>query len=153
MNDLPKEWVERIFMRLHGRFGNEFLNKFKTGQIENGEDIGINNAKLTWASELAGISAERIKIALSTKFEKAPSCDMFILACRSTPESHKDFLYLPKLSISQEKIEQNIKKMNEVAVQIKPAKDMKLWAKNILANPKGLPDISIRFAKEALNAD
>ena len=30
---LAAAWVERIFMRLHGRFGNPFLDKFRAGQI------------------------------------------------------------------------------------------------------------------------
>lgn len=147
---LPKEWVERIFMRLHGRFGNEFLNKFKTGDVVNGSDVGIENAKLTWADELSGVSAERIKNALDTKFEKAPSCDMFLLACKSTPDAHKDFIALPKSTISAEKVEENLNKIKDITEQIKPKTDYKKWAKDILANPKAYPDISVRFAKERL---
>ena len=44
-NNLPAEWIERIFMRLHGRFGNTFLEKFRIGKLnDSGEDIGIANA-------------------------------------------------------------------------------------------------------------
>ena len=47
--NLPAEWAERIFMRLHGRFGNNFFDKFKIGQVNDaGEDVGIANAKATW---------------------------------------------------------------------------------------------------------
>jgi hypothetical protein len=59
------EWVERLFQRLHGRFGNTFIDKFKLGQLDaNGQDIGILNAKTTWALELSGISVERLKAGL-----------------------------------------------------------------------------------------
>lgn len=149
---LPMEWIERIFMRLHGRFGNDFLNKYRTGEVVSGVDIGIENAKRTWSEDMAGISAERIKNALDTKFAKAPSCDDFILACKTTPDAHKEFQALPKPTMSAEKIEENLKKLNEMTEQMKPKTDYKKWAKDALANPTGLPDITLRFAREALEA-
>ena len=38
-----------------------------------------------------------------------------------------------------------------VDAMTKPKKDYKDWAHKILANPKAYPDISVRFAHEALN--
>ena len=111
---LPREWIERIFMRLHGRFGNEFLNKFRTGQIENGVDIGIENAKQTWAEELAGCSPDRIKNGLATTFAKAPSSDEFKLACRSTPDYHKEFLALPSAGKTKTNAEIALQKLSEI---------------------------------------
>ena len=53
---LPVEWVNRLFMRLHGRFGNGFFDKFRIGQTDrDGNDIGVENAKQVWAEELAGL--------------------------------------------------------------------------------------------------
>ena len=80
---LPNEWVDRIFMRLHGRFGNNFTDKFKLGQIVDGMDIGIANSKQVWAEELAGISGDRIKVALEHNYDYAPSCDQFKAQCKS----------------------------------------------------------------------
>lgn len=37
-----------------------------------------------------------------------------------------------------------------VAENVKQKTDMKGWARNILDNPKGRPDIAIRYSKEAL---
>ena len=37
--------------------------------------------------------------------------------------------------------------------QTNKPKDMKAWAKRIMANPKNYPAISLKFAKEALNAN
>ena len=46
MKKLPIEWIDRIFIRLHGRFGNNFLDKFKTGQHdENGNDLGMYSSQ------------------------------------------------------------------------------------------------------------
>lgn len=34
---------------------------------------------------------------------------------------------------------------------VSPERDHKAWARKILANPKGRPEIAIRFAREAIN--
>ena len=103
MNRLPIEWVDRIFMRLHGRFGNSFTDKFKLGQIVDGVDIGIANAKQVWAEELAGISPNRIKNALLHNYDYAPSCDQFKAQCKSTIEAHRDFVGLPRKFTAEER--------------------------------------------------
>jgi len=103
MNRLPTEWVDRIFMRLHGRFGNSFTDKFKLGQIVDGVDIGIANAKVVWAEELAGISPNRIKNALLHNYEYAPSCDQFKAQCKSTLPAHQDFVGLPRKFTAEER--------------------------------------------------
>ena len=112
-NRLPDEWIDRIFMRLHGRFGNNFTDKFKLGQIIDGMDIGIANAKQVWAEELAGISGDRIKVALEHNYEYAPSCDQFKAQCKSSAESHKDFVAIGK-KFTQEQKEENHRKLQEV---------------------------------------
>ena len=103
INRLPNEWVDRIFMRLHGRFGNSFTDKFKLGQIVDGVDIGIANAKQVWAEELAGISPNRIKNALLHNYDYAPSCDQFKAQCKSTIEAHRDFVGLPRKFTAEER--------------------------------------------------
>lgn len=107
---LPIDWIERIFMRLHGRFGNNFTDKFKIGQLDvNGRDIGIENAKQVWSEELAGISADRIKTALLHQYEYAPSCDQFKAQCKSTAQAHQDFLAIEKKITPEIKAENHAK--------------------------------------------
>lgn len=80
---LPKAWVERIFQKLHGRFGNPFTDKFRAGQLDvNGEDVGIVNAKNVWAEELAGFAPDEIKLALAARYTFPPSLDEFQKAAR-----------------------------------------------------------------------
>lgn len=80
---LPASWVERIFQRLHGRFGNQFFDKFRVGQLNaRGDDVGIENAKRVWAEELADMTPAEIKRGLSAAFKFAPACDEFRAACR-----------------------------------------------------------------------
>ena len=112
MNRLPAEWIDRIFMRLHGRFGNSFTDKFKLGQIVDGVDIGIANAKQVWAEELAGISPNRIKTALLHSYDYAPSCDQFKAQCKSTLQAHQDFVGLPRKFTNEER-EANRKRLQE----------------------------------------
>lgn len=38
-----------------------------------------------------------------------------------------------------------------VAKNIKPQRDYRAWAKKIMTNPKKFPDVSLKYAKEALN--
>jgi len=144
-------------MRLHGRFGNAFFDKFRIGQLnDNGADIGIENAKVTWASELAGVSPERIKNALLSPYEYAPSCDMFKANCRTTPNEHKDFLALSKPVISDEQRAANLRKLEAITAQLKPKTDYRKWAKDIMRDVgQGMkyPDIAVRFAKEALSVE
>lgn len=79
---LPDAWTERIFMRLHGRFGNAFYDKFRIGQVVNGEDVGVLNAKSVWGEELAELTPDEIKRGLQAKYSFPPSCDEFKAACR-----------------------------------------------------------------------
>lgn len=152
-NKLPPEWIDRIFMRLHGRFGNAFLDKYRIGQTGlNGEDVGVLNAKQVWAEDCGHLSAERIGKGLEAKYEYAPSCDDFISQCKSTAEMHKDHELLKLGHIRDaEKDKAGLKKIDKfVEENTKSKTDYKAWAKRIVANPKNFPDQSLIFAKEAL---
>jgi len=107
---LPPKWVDQIFTRLHGRFGNVFFDKFRIGCFSEdgedtgvanakiargkgfgeltGEDIGIANAKIIWGEELGELTGEDIARGLSAQFKFAPSCDEFRMACQ--PLVHAD---------------------------------------------------------------
>ena len=112
---LPLEWVERIFQRLHGRFGNSFTDKFKLGQYDaHGNDIGLLNAKHVWSEELAGITPDRIKTALLHQYDYAPSCDQFKAHCKSTPLAHQDFSKLPPPLKDMELAHQNLQKIKDL---------------------------------------
>ena len=145
--NLPAEWVERIFMRLHGRFGNNFFDKFKIGQVNDaGEDVGIANAKATWSLELAGISAERIKAGLDAKYQYAPSCDEFLKHC--VTNNIQDFKALPA-PVSYADNKQNVDKLNKfIADKLKPKTNYRSWIQRILDNPQNFPESSVQAARE-----
>jgi hypothetical protein len=153
MNKLPNlkaEWVERIFMVLHGRFGNTFFNKYKIGQINaDGEDAGLVNARATWSSELAGISAERLKAGLESSYEHAPSCDDFKARCKAHVK-HEDYkaLSAPVDREANKRYADNVVKF--VANNLVEKTDFLSWAKRIIANPENFPPESLVKAKEAM---
>ena len=148
--NLKMEWVERIFLLLHGRFGNSFTNKFKLGQLNaNGEDAGIANAKATWAHELAGISAERLKAALAANYEHAPSCDAFKAKCvlHAVPK-FLTALPAPNNRDVNKDYADNVVKFVEAHTEQKS--DKRAWIKRILDKPSNYPDIAHKYAKEAM---
>ncbi|MCX7206517.1 MAG: hypothetical protein NT086_11135 [Proteobacteria bacterium] len=79
---LPIAWVERVFLRLRGRFGRSFVEKFQSGVVnEFDEDAGVVEAMLVWADELAGLDGVAITRGLAASYAYPPSCDQFKAAC------------------------------------------------------------------------
>ena len=145
---LPLEWVTKIFMSLHGRFGNTFFDKYRICQLnQQGQDIGIENAKIVWSEELSGTSPERIKAALESNYEYAPSCDDFKANCyiRKQVEDYKA-LTAPVDVEAQPKNSEKVH--NFVAEKLKNKTDFRAWIKPIISNPSRYPDISLKLAKE-----
>ncbi len=82
MEPLPSKWVDEIFKRFHGRFGNRFLAEYSIGRLnKDNQDEGVENAKAVWGEELAGFTPEEIKRGLSAQYPFLPDCDKFKLAC------------------------------------------------------------------------
>lgn len=93
MEPLPIKWVDEIFKRFHGRFGNRFLAEYSIGRFnKDGHDEGVVNAKAVWAEELAGFAPEEIKRGLSAQYTFMPDCDKFKLACRPTIDYEQAFV-------------------------------------------------------------
>lgn len=79
--------VDRLFQALHGYYGNQFLDKYRTGQSTAKGDVGIENAKKVWASELSVHGAGTIAKALATLRDSgnkfAPSLPEFMELCKA----------------------------------------------------------------------
>ena len=147
---LQIEWVTKIFMRLHGRFGNAFFDKFRIGELnQTGQDLGVENAKQVWSQELAGISAERIKAALDSNYEYPPSCDEFKANCKVKAQQ-QDYkaLSAPNNKETNKEYADNV--VNFIAQNEKPKQDYRAWIKRVMANPSAWPEITIQKAKEVL---
>lgn len=80
--------VKRLFMLFHGWYGNLFLSKFATGDLDaDGKDRGIKSARIVWASELREFDAEVVMEAAarckSSHQEFPPSLPQFIAICKA----------------------------------------------------------------------
>lgn len=157
-NDLPMPYVQRIFMRLHGRFGNAFFDKFRINQLNlDGLDVGVENAKQAWSEGLAGLSAEQIKHGLKKQFDFPPSLDEFRSSCLSAPPEVQFNIALPRPPIPDGKLEQNRKFLRLLANKIRRQDcDAKAIATQILADAsEGIArnEIEIKFALQTLAGD
>ena len=83
---LPAVWVDKLFFRLQGVYGRDFMNQFMMVD-SNGNDIGLANAKQVWADELGGFSEhpEAIAYALENLPERMPNAIVFRDLCRKAP--------------------------------------------------------------------
>jgi hypothetical protein len=114
---LPIEWVDRIFQKLHGRFGNRFLDNYRTGEVDGaGNDVGVLNAKNEWALKLGDLTPKRILKGLDADFDYPPDADKFKKSCTSTPSCHRDnsLLALPKAKPSKDVVQKNLEKIRSM---------------------------------------
>jgi hypothetical protein len=58
---------------------------------------------------------------------------------------------LPR-NFSQEELKANQERVKKAVGELQPKRDMRGWAKKILANPSAYPEISVRMATEAMQA-
>jgi hypothetical protein len=156
INPQRSDVIDRIFLRLHGRFGSAFMNKYRTGSVDpvTGQDEGILNAKEIWAEELAGLSMERLKAGLDAQYEHAPSCDAFKANCRIKAEI-QDYKALPR-TVDAEASRASAEKVKQViAESMKNKTNYRAWIDVIKkGDPKTFPnyEISLRYALEAEKA-
>lgn len=117
LKPLPDTWIDRIFARLQGVYGREFIGQYATGVVD-GVDAGIENAKQVWAEELGGFqeNPQAIAYALETLPDKAPNAIRFRDACRRAPETAK-----PKLEhkLTAEQMAANKKRVQDMLASLK----------------------------------
>lgn len=111
-NDLPIQIVKGIFKVLHGNFGAQFLDKFRTGKLTevDGElrDAGTESAMKIWSSKLAGLSNDQIRRGIEANYDYPPSCDEFRAACLKVdrhPPITEGLLPRPKIVDPEHKAE------------------------------------------------
>ena len=82
---LPENWIDALFARLTGLYGNRFTNMW-TG-------IDAHLVRTTWATELAGIRPDSIKYALEhLPAEFPPSALQFKALCLQKPAADAPIL-------------------------------------------------------------
>ena len=85
---LPEQAVNNVFKVFHGFYGNLFLSKFSTGEVDaQGGDAGIVSARQIWGHGLRKFGPGTVKAALAQCMaqhpEFPPSLPQFVALCRA----------------------------------------------------------------------
>lgn len=143
--------IRKLFMLLHGAYGNPFIAKFSSGERDaNGKDKGIKSAMLVWAHGLREFAPEVIEAAAKRYMllypEFPPNQPQFEATCRSI-EPRKTFAEEQGLPALPAPVQARAE------VSFAAVGDGRDWARKILAGveagDKRTPTV-IRFAREAL---
>lgn len=145
--------VRKLFMLLHGSYGNLFISKFSTGEKDaQGRDKGIRAAMKVWESKLAQYSADVVETAAgrmtAAHAEYPPNLPQFEVLCIAAMprQTYAEENNLPRLPAPTPAAPVEL-------VDFKPRGDMKDWARRLLARHDAgevLKPIQLRFAREAL---
>ena len=151
--------TRKLFMLLHGSYGNPFLAKFNTGQLvesgtNQGKDKGMLAAMLVWDARLSRFTDDVLQAAVNRAFAEnpdfAPSLPkMEALCVAMTPvKTHFEEQGMPMLPAP---------KLVRVEVRIEPVGDgkdqfRKIWARH-LAGDKTLSRFSLEAAIQVLGTE
>lgn len=128
--NLPDQWIDRIFLRLQGIYGQQFTGKFS--RMENGVDVGLVNAKVVWADELGNFLdlPEAIGYALKhLPSEKCPNAMEFRDICRRAPRKDETVAQV-EYKPSAEDIARHRELSHKATAAVKAKEfDGLLWAK------------------------
>ncbi|OBU85851.1 hypothetical protein [Chromobacterium subtsugae] len=125
-SQVDRDVVNDIFRSLRGRFGNAFVDKFRSGERVpkdqglpyEGMDIGLLEAIDVWVHELRNLSPADIRHGLESKFRYPPSADEFVQACCSrdyAPPASDSYDALPAPTMSREEAEVHIAQVHQAA--------------------------------------
>lgn len=83
---MPREWIERIFVRLSTIYGGQFSKLW--------DGVDPDAVKLTWSEGLAGVTGDEIGRALQTclKREWPPTLPEFRKLCHPPPDYQRMFI-------------------------------------------------------------
>lgn len=148
-NDQPH--VRKLFMLLHGAYGNPFIAKFSSGERDaDGKDKGIRSAMMVWGHGLLDFAPDVVEAAAKRYTmlypEFPPNLPQFEAVCRSM---------VPRKTFAEE---QGLKALpaptqSRADVALDVVGDGRDWARRILAGvdagDRRSPTV-VRFAREAL---
>lgn len=80
--------IRQLFMLFHGAYGDQFLGKFSTGELDaNGKDKGVRSAMQVWQAYLADFTPDVVfqaaKRAQEAHPKFPPNLPEFVVFCRA----------------------------------------------------------------------
>ena len=121
MQTIPASWVDRIFARLQGVYGREFTGQFSVID-NNGNDIGMENAKSVWGQELGcfALNPDAISFALLNLPDRAPNAIKFKELCRHAPRPTVDVrMGYSKTDVDDKAAKENLERIKNMMKSIK----------------------------------
>ena len=121
MQTIPASWVDRIFARLQGIYGREFTSQFSVID-NNGNDIGMENAKTVWGQELGcfALNPDAISFALLNLPDRAPNAIKFKELCRLAPRPTVDVrMGYSKTDVDDKAAKENLERIKNMMKTIK----------------------------------
>ena len=108
-----------VFKVMHGFYGNLFLSKFASGQLNDaGDDIGVINARSIWGHGLSTFDEPTIKTALANCMDRhpefPPSLPQFVILCRAAAPRKVYQPEVPEIEMSQGLRSQYARKAREI---------------------------------------
>lgn len=108
-----------VFKVMHGFYGNLFLSKFASGQLnDQGDDVGVVNARSIWGHGLRDFDEATIKTALSSCMDRhpefPPSLPQFVVLCRAAAPRKTYRPVVPEIEMSQGLRSQYARKCREI---------------------------------------
>ncbi|MCM2312201.1 MAG: hypothetical protein NDI84_12440 [Steroidobacteraceae bacterium] len=143
---LPDAWVKSLLDRMAAMYGEKFVRQWEKTDPDAMRDM--------WAESLGRFDGDQIKWALQHLVGNnpfPPTLPEFVMLCRQAPRKETPALPAPVVpkSVAQRRAEE----LAQAAEKITGAKkDPKGWAREVLAEPKKFPGISVKFARMALGA-
>jgi hypothetical protein len=126
--------VRKLFVMLHGAYGNQFAGKFATGKVNaDGEDLGTRAAMLVWDSALSRFAGDVVELAARRLVKDNPKFPFNLGELEAVCEAatpRQDFAQeqgLPRLAAPG---------LQPIAVTIEAQHDGCDWARKILARAK-----------------
>lgn len=131
--------VRKLFMVLHGSYGNLFLSKFSTGEKDaEGRDKGIRAAMKVWDSKLANFAPDVVEAAAGRMTSKhpefPPNLPQFEALCeaiqpRKTYAQEVGLPMLPEPKADPERVAAELAKLGHIKTAEKTSPHgMKDWA-------------------------
>ena len=98
--------VNNVFKVFHGFYGNLFLMKFATGQLDaTGQDMGVISARQIWAHGLREFDGGTVKTALSQSMERnpefPPSLPQLVALCKANQPRKAYAPAVPEIAMGQ----------------------------------------------------
>lgn len=136
----------QVFQIFHGMYGNLFLDKFRTGDLnDSGKDKGIVSAQKVWDNDLERYDALTIRRAAEACKQRhktfAPSLPEFLDLCRACAPKETAKPNVPQIAMSDE-MKAKIKQQNREMLA-----NLKLGATVRTDYGTGMPALLLMVAK------